>query len=154
MNDRKTPDGKPILTDPDAESADPALPALLARPKGAPLYHGFPLIEETRTDGGCYGAITAFEDPAGCGGGDGFVVAPDGSRAGRVWSVGAFPTKVYSGPEPERWGVYYIAFPRAIRTVDDLVGCFRAVLPELKALYAKVHSHQAGRGERQGNAQA
>jgi hypothetical protein len=154
MTDRKAPDGKPILTNPDAESADPALPAFLARPKGAPVYHGFPLVEETRTDGWCYGAITAFQDPVGCDAGDGFVVAPDSSRAGLVWSVGTFPAQVICEPDAERWGVYSIAFPRAIRTVEDLVDCFRAVLPELKAIYAEIQGHTAERGEREGNAEA
>src|ERR1041384_8772115 len=84
--------GKAILQDPDAESSDPELPAFLAPPEGAPVYHGFGLIEETRTDGWCYGAITAFdEDPNGCEDGDGFVVAPDATRAGLIWDVGDFP---------------------------------------------------------------
>jgi hypothetical protein len=105
---------------------------------GALVYHGFPLIEETRTDGWCYGAITEFIDSAGCTNGDGFVVAPDGSRAGIVWSVGSFASKRVCKPEPSRWGVYSVAFPHPIRTVDDLVDGFRAVLPELKAAYAEV----------------
>ena len=54
-------DGRRILTDDDAESADPNLPAFLARPADKPVYHGFPLIEETRT---------AADS------GDAFVVAP------------------------------------------------------------------------------
>jgi hypothetical protein len=139
---KTNPDGKPIRTDPNAVSADPDLPAFLARPKGAPVYHGFPLVEETRTDGWCYGAITAFEDPAGCESGDGYVVAPDGSRAGLVWSVGTFPTTLVCEPDSKRWGVYEIAFPRAIRTIDDMVECFRAVLPELKAAYAEARGRE------------
>jgi len=138
MSDGKSPDGKVIRSDPAAESADPSLPAFIARPNGAPVYHGFPLIEETRTDGWCYGAITEFEDPTGCDAGDGFVVAPDGSRAGLVWSVGDFPPELICEPDPERWGVYSIAFPHAIRTLDDLVECFRAALPQLKSIYAKI----------------
>jgi hypothetical protein len=114
------------------------LPAFLAPPQGTPVYYGFPLVEETRTDGWCYGAITAFEEPAGCTEGDGYVVAPDGSRAGLVWSVGDFPPEVICEPDPERWGAYSIAFPRAIRTVDDLVDCFRATLPKLKSIYEKI----------------
>lgn len=138
MADQRVPDGKAIQTDPDARSADPSLPAFLARPAGAPAYHGFPLVDQSRTDGWCYGAITAFEEAEGCEAGDGFVVAPDGSRAGLVWSVGDFPTEMVCEPDEARWGVYSIAFPRAVRDVDDLVACFRAVLPELKVLYAKV----------------
>jgi len=136
--DRKNPDGKPMLTDAAAPSADPELPAFLARPAGAPVYHGFPLVEETMTDGWCYGAITDFEDPSGCEAGDGFVVAPDGSRAGLVWSVGSFPTEAVCDPDPERWGVYAVAFSRPVCNMADLVACFRAVLPELRAIHASV----------------
>lgn len=138
MTEPKAPDGLLLRLDPAAESADPTLPAFLSRPAGAPLYHGFPLIEETRTDGWCYGAITDFHDPDGCDAGDGFVVAPDGSRAGLVWSVGQFETQRVCELTEERWGVYQVAFPHPVRNVPDLVGCFRAVLPELKALHARL----------------
>ena len=80
---------KPLLLDEQKVSSSSELPAFLSRPEGAPVYHGFVLVEETRTDGWCFGAITAFEEPEGCKAGDGFVVAPDGSRAGLVWEVGA-----------------------------------------------------------------
>ncbi len=142
MTEPKAPDGLPLRFDPDAASADPTLPAFLARPAGAPVYHGFPLVEETRTDGWCYGAITDYEDPEGRKAGDGFVVAPDGSRAGLVWSTGDFETRQICEPEPNRWGVYEIAFPRSIRNVADLAYCFRAVLPQLKALHAKFKDRQ------------
>jgi hypothetical protein len=56
------PQGKPLRLDPDAESASPELPAFLARPEGAPVYHGFPLLEETRTpDGWCFGTISDYD---------------------------------------------------------------------------------------------
>jgi hypothetical protein len=136
---RERPEGKRILTDATAESASSDLPAFLARPKGAPVYHGFPIIEDTSTDGWRFGAISAFtDDPAGCTGGDGFVVTPDGSRAGIVWEVGNFETHEICAPDSDRWGVYGIAFPRAVRGVPDLVECFRAVLPELKRIHARV----------------
>src|SRR5262245_48377424 len=98
-------DGKRILQDSTAESADPELPAFLARPEGAPVYHGFPLIEETRTDGWVMGAISEFADPAGCEWGDAFVQAPDGSRAGLVWEVGDFELYEIVAPDSDRWGV-------------------------------------------------
>ncbi|MBZ5637162.1 MAG: 3-deoxy-8-phosphooctulonate synthase [Acidobacteriia bacterium] len=93
------------------------------------------------TDNWRYGAITAFQGLNPRVAGDGFVVAPDNSRAGLVWSVGSFPTEVISEPTPERWGVYSIAFPRAVSTIEDLVACFRHVLPELKSIYGKIHGH-------------
>lgn len=138
MTEPKAPVGLPLRLDPAAASADSTLPAFLARPAGAPVYHGFPLIDETRTDGWCYGAITGFDDPDGCEAGDGFVVAPDGSRKGLVWSAGEFETRRICEPTADRWDVYEIAFPRPVRNVTDLVDCFRAVLPQLKALHAKL----------------
>ena len=61
---------------------------------------GFPLVEETRTDGWCYAAITEFNEPEchpnGCESGNGFVETPDGARIGLVWSTGAFCGKVGS----------------------------------------------------------
>jgi hypothetical protein len=138
MTESKAPDGLPLRLDPAAGSADPTRPGFLSRPVGAPVYHGFPLLEETRTDGWCYGAITAFDDPEGCEAGDGFVVAPDGSRAGLVWSVGEFETQQVCEPTANRWGVYEIAFPHPVRNVVDLVDCFRTVLPGLKTLHSRV----------------
>ena len=138
MVERKAPDGKTLRTDHQARSEDPLLPAFLARPTDAPVYHGFPLVEESRTDGWCYGAITEFEDPDGCEAGDGFVVAPDGSRAGLVWSVGTFATEALSEPDQRRWGVYAVAFPQAVRNVADLVTCFRAILPELQGIHSRL----------------
>ena len=135
---RKAPNGEPLLTDPEAASDSPGLPAFLARPEGAPVYHGFPIIEETMTDGWRYGAITSFAKPGGCEAGDGFVIAPDGTRAGLVWSVGVFPTEEVCAPTSDRWGVYSIAFPHTVSDVADLVDCFRAVLSELKALHARI----------------
>jgi hypothetical protein len=116
----------------------------LSRPEGAPVYHGFPLVEETRTNGWCFGAITAFEDPNGCDYGDGFVVAPDGSRAGLMWAVGDFPIREAVAPDERRWGVYEVPFPKLVRTVDDLVECFRSVLPELQRIHRQVTGGSAG----------
>src|SRR4029079_3627381 len=60
-------------------------------------YDGFPLVEETRTDGWCYGAVTEFNEPEchpnGCESGNGFVETPDGARIGLVWSTRAFAAK-------------------------------------------------------------
>jgi hypothetical protein len=127
-----------ILTDPDATSADPTLPAFLARPAGAPVYHGFPLIPETLTDGWCLGAITKFDNADGSTWGDAFVVAPDGARAGLVWEVGEGDISQILPPDKNRWGVYAVWFPRAIYSVVDLVEAFQIVLPELKKLYQDV----------------
>ena len=131
--------GKRVLTDPTAVSGDPALPAFLARPAGAPVYHGFPILEESLTEGWRYGMISALDDePEGSTWGDGFVVAPDGTRAGIVWAVGEFATHEILPPDAQRWGVYGFAFPRPVRDVGELVAWFRSVLPELRSIYARV----------------
>ena len=81
--------GRPLDLDAFADSADPALPAFLARPAGAPVYHGFHLYDDVEFEGFQLGAISTFED--GATDGDAFIVAPDESRAGLVWDVGSDP---------------------------------------------------------------
>lgn len=130
--------GKELKLDEDVESSCD-LPAFLSKPDGAPVYYGFPLVKETCIDGWCYGAITEYIEEGGCKSGDGYVQAPDGSRAGLAWTVGEFKTIEVCEPDKGRWGVYEVAFPKTIYTVDDLVDCFEAVLPELKAIYKKIH---------------
>ena len=134
---------RPLKLDETAQSASPDLPAFLSRPEGAPVYHGFPIVEATCTDGWCFGAITSFDDADGCDSGDGYVVAPDGSRAGLVWDVGCEPTQEILPPDEERWGVYAVWFPRVITCVDDLIFNFRAVLPDFKAIHQRVKSKDA-----------
>ena len=131
---------RPPKLDATAKAADSDLPAFLSRPNWAPVYYGFPLIAETYTDGWCFGAITEFEDPDGCVSGDGFVVAPDGARAGLVWQVGAAPIEAICLPEANRWGVWAVWFPEVVYTVADLVRNFRAVLPALQQRYLEVQS--------------
>jgi hypothetical protein len=119
------------------ETAMPEKPAFVAHPRGSPVYHGFVVVPETYIDGWVLGEITEYignED------GDGFVVAPDGSRAGLVWEVGEGEVQRILPPDKERWGVYAIWFPHKMRAMADLIGNFRSVLPLLKQLHSKVHS--------------
>ena len=97
--------GRPIVTDPDAKSANTDEPAFIARPEGAPVYHGFVVVEESETDGWRYGAITAFEGVKDEREGDGFVIAPDGARAGVVWSTDQSEFEEILPPDEDRWGV-------------------------------------------------
>jgi hypothetical protein len=131
---------RPLRLDPDAASASAHLPAFLARPDDAPVYHGFPIIRESLTDGWQFGTISDYEDPAGCDFGDAFVIAPDGSRAGLVWSVGDYPTREVCRPDAGRWGVYEIAFCKPVRTTADFVECCRAVLPELSRIFLAIEA--------------
>jgi hypothetical protein len=124
--------GKPLRLDPAATSASPELPAFLARPNGAPVYHGFGIVEETRIDGWVFGTISDYADPNGCEWGDAFVVAPDGTRAGIVWQVDDFEPQVVLPPESGGWGVYGFAYPKPIRTTEDFVRMCHSFLPELR----------------------
>jgi hypothetical protein len=127
--------GRGILLDLSAESADPDNVAFLARPEGAPVYHGFPVIEESETDGWFIGAITEY---LGADEGDAFVVAPDGSRAGLVWEVGDGTFDEICKPESNRWGVFAVWFPNPVQTEADFIDNFPYVLPLLQLKYAEL----------------
>jgi len=104
-------------------------------------YYG-PFIEETLTEGWCYGAITDFlhlDEAGACESGDGFVVALDGNYCGLVWWVDCpWEIEQIEGPRNDKfWGIFEVRFPRAISTVEDLVECFRHVLPALKASHLR-----------------
>jgi hypothetical protein len=135
--DEPRSDGQPLRLDPDAASADPALPPFVARPAGAPVYHGFPLADESRTpDGWCFGVITDPDCPAGADWGDAFVVAPDDSRAGLIWHVGPAELEISLEPDASRWGVYAVGIPRLVHSQAELVGQLREWLPELRRRHA------------------
>lgn len=112
--------------------------AFLSPPDGAIIYYGFPLIQETEKDGYIYGAITDFLEPDtadGCTFGDGFIQAPDGTRAGLIWEIAEQPyVAVNIPPEEDRWGVYNIGFNRSISSIEDLVENFHTILPLLKEI--------------------
>jgi hypothetical protein len=99
---------KRLPLDSTAESTVTSKPAFASPPSGAKPYHGFPLILSTRCDGYCFGAVTDYLDADtddGCTIGDGFVEAPDGSRAGLIWSVeqeARFGRLI--APDDSRWG--------------------------------------------------
>lgn len=130
--------GRPLRLDPDAESADPDKPAFLARPEGAPVYHDFPVVPESETDGWLYGAIDGYELDSPQIDGDGFVIAPDGSRAGIVWATDIPEFREISPPESGRWGVYEVCVPRPVGSVENLVFNFRAFLPALQKCYREI----------------
>lgn len=96
-------------------------------------------------DGWYYGAITEFVDPEnypdGCDSGDGFVQAPDGSRAGLVWWTDG-PEEIVEivPPEGDRWGVWEVRFTRPVKSLDDLIANFRDVLPLLQAKDREIKS--------------
>ena len=141
-------EGKPVRLDASALSASPDLPAFLSAPGGAPVYHGFPIVEETRIDGWVFATISDYVDINGCDWGDAFVIAPDGTRAGIVWQVDDFEPQVVCPPEKSRWGVYAFAYPTPIRTTADFVKMCHSFLPELRRRHAAAMADtSSGAGE-------
>jgi hypothetical protein len=120
MSKDERPKGRPLAIDRNAISASSTEPAFVARPKGAPVYHGFVVLEDVSVESFTFGAITDFEaEPSDTG--DAFVVAPDGSRAGLVWEVS--PTqyvKEIRPFEPDRWGVWAVSFPHPMESRTTL----------------------------------
>ncbi len=130
---------KPMLCNPESSSTNAGDPGFLSPPDGAVAYHGFPLVPEVCADGFCYGAISDFlhfDSDAGCSIGNGFVVAPDGWRAGLTWEVDDEKKyRMEHPPQGNRWGVYYFTVPHSVKTTDDMRDTFMFMLPKLKALH-------------------
>ena len=130
---------KPILCDGAAESSDPEKPGFLSPPDDAVTYHGFPLLSDMCSDGYCYGAITDFlhfDSKDGCTIGDGFVEAPNGSRAGISWEVHSEAKySVIDAPDESRWGVYYFTIKHPVTTREDMRQVFVNMVPKLKSLH-------------------
>jgi len=134
---RRREEGRSIRVDAEAGSADPSLPAFLARPDDAPVYHGFTILDDVEVDGFKLGVITAI-GPSQDDAGDAFVVAPDGSRAGLVWEVVDEPYfEEVGAPEPGRWGVWGVGFTRPMRTHDDARRNLAFIVPELRPRWEK-----------------
>lgn len=131
------PKGLPLAIDAKAESASPSEPAFIARPAGAQVYHGFSVLEDVVVDGFTFGVITDFEtEPSDVG--DAFVIAPDGSRAGLIWEIGAVHSfNQCRGLEPERWGVWSVVFTHPMRTRDDAKQNLRSILPNLREKWSE-----------------
>jgi len=94
-------------------------------------------IPETLMDGWMFGSYTRYAEPKGCHDGDGFVIAPDGQRAELDWYVGTGKLKRTSRSDKRIWGVFEVGFPRPVTSKADLVENFRAVLPQIKAAFAR-----------------
>jgi hypothetical protein len=141
---------KTMVLDPNAELADPSKPPFAAAPPGSKPYYGHPLLEETRIDGWCLGVVTDPFEPdckGGCTIGDAFVEAPDGSRAGLVWTLDENPKfGVLRQPDCGRWGVFHFTVPKPIASMADLREVFVAMLPALKGLYQRFRPGSDGSG--------
>ncbi len=129
--------GRPIAVDTGAVSSSKTLPAFLARPKNAPVYHGFEILHDVCVDGFTFGAITNFESHPSDEG-DAFVIAPDDSRAGLVWAVSKRPRfRQVCVPTEDRWGVWDVAFPFAMTSRENVKRNLEAILPKLKPEWEK-----------------
>lgn len=114
-------------------------------PADAPAYHGFPLLEGSELDGFVFGTITQPPGDRTLNGGDAYVVAPDGSRAGIVWQAESFPNPdgdafgppIVEQPGPRRWGIYAFLFRHPVRTERDLITNLHECLPELQRYYER-----------------
>lgn len=122
--------GRPLRLDPQAESAGDE-PAFVNRPLGAPVYHGFPMLDDVEVEGFRFGMITDFEMAPDTDG-DAFVVAPDGSRAGLVWTVTKERYLTQIVPmSVDRWGIWEVGFPYPMRTSADARRNLAAIVPDL-----------------------
>lgn len=139
MND-ETPfkvTGRPLAVDSDATSAEPGLPAFIARPQDAPVYYGFVVLSDVVVEGFTFGKITDFEaEPTDYG--DAFVIAPDNSRCGLVWEVDSQRYfKEVIGLEEGRWGVWAVAFPHPMNNRENARRNLEHILPELKVQWER-----------------
>ncbi len=126
-------EGRPLATDPDAPSATPGVPAFASRPTGAPVYHGFPVLDDVAVDGFRLGMISDWEAQPAMQSGDAFVVAPDNSRCGLNWYVSTEPRfSEVLAIEVDRWGVWDVGFPHQMRSREDARRNLEAILPKLK----------------------
>ncbi|HEV8573838.1 MAG TPA: hypothetical protein VGR43_03930 [Dehalococcoidia bacterium] len=108
------------------------MPPFIAAPPGAPVYYGFPILDDVEVDGFRFGMITDFEGQADEVG-DAFLVAPDNSRAGLIWEVtGEDDFDEVLPFEPTRWGVWYVTFPRPMDSRQNVRRNLEAVLPRLR----------------------
>jgi len=137
------PRSRPLRTDPKATSSDPDAPAFIARPEGAPVYYGFPVLPDSEVDGFQLGMITDFEAQPDTSG-DGFVVAPDGSRAGLVWESEVeepYFSQVLP-PDSSRWGVWAVGVTKPLRSEADARPFLAATLSELRSRWEEWKRHE------------
>ena len=128
----KKPSGRPLALDASAQSAARNVPSFIARPDGAPLYHGFEILDDVVVGGFTFGKISDFEiEP--CDEGDAFVVAPDNSRAGLEWEVSHISYfRQLCAAGPDRWGVWGVSFPYPMTSSENARKNLASLVPELR----------------------
>ena len=89
-------------------------------------------MEDVVEEGFTFGMISDFELQL-ADEGDAFIVAPDGSRAGLVWTKSEEPTfEQLCDFERDRWGVWRVSFPYAMESRENVRRNLRLVLPKLR----------------------
>ena len=132
--------GRPLAVSQTAQSSSPTDPAFVARPEGAPVYHGFIVLDDVVVDGFTVGKITDWQAEP-CKTGDAFVIAPDGSRAGLVWEICDPPYFRETMPiEADRWGVWGVGFLLPMTSRDNARKNLEPILPQLKTRWAEWRS--------------
>lgn len=138
------PKGRPLAIDATAKRASPTEPAFIARPDGAPVYHGFVVLDDVDVDGFTLGKITDWEAEP-CETGDAFAIAPDGSRAGLVWEICDPPYFQEVMPiEADRWGVWGVGFRLPMSSRENAHKNLESILPELKLRWTEWKSRFNG----------
>ncbi len=136
--------GRPLAIDDSARSGSPTEPAFVARPEGAPVYHGFVVLDDVKVDGFTLGKITDWEAEP-CETGDAFVIAPDGSRAALVWEVCDPPYFREVMPiETTRWGVWSVSFVLPMINRENARTNLDSILPQLKFRWSEWQSRFSG----------
>src|SRR3984957_8114613 len=130
------------LSTPPQKSDPPTEPAFVARPEGAPVYHGFVVLDDVTADGCTLGKMTDFEAEP-CDEGDAFVIAPDGSRAGLIWEV-CDPSyfREVMPIEAGRWGLWGVGFRLPMNTREKKTTPAICLFLQLTFLYGPI-SHAA-----------
>ena len=102
-------------------------------------YESFSLKGEVEIDGWKFCAFMEYVDKDG---GDAYVIAPDGQRAGIVWGGESFPNKAIIEPEDDqdRWGVHSLKFKLPMKNLEDLRKNFESALPYLKEVHNRASS--------------
>lgn len=136
--------GRPLAVGQTAQSSSPTEPAFVARPEGAPVYHGFVVLDDVVVDGFTLGKVTDWEAEP-CETGDAFVIAPDGSRAGLVWEVCDPPYFQEVMPiEATRWGVWGVGFVLPMISRENARANLESILPQLKSRWTEWQSRFSG----------
>ncbi len=136
--------GRPLAVSQTAQSSSPTEPAFVARPEGAPIYHGFVVLDDVKVDGFTLGKITDWEAEP-CETGDAFVIAPDGSRAGLVWEVCDPPYfQEVMTIEATRWGVWGVGFVLPMNSRESARANLESILPQLKSRWTEWQSRFSG----------